>query len=89
MSVCECDRNGCKEIVCDKYIMDHKYRLCWDCFHELEEQMKQWPAMMTRGEVAQKIIDFVHSEKTCRGNASEVVNTAETFKELTRDTWKY
>lgn len=34
MSVLSCDRNGCKNIMCDLYSYDYGY-ICGDCYSEL------------------------------------------------------
>ena len=34
MSVLQCNRWGCRNIMCDRYSSEHGY-ICDDCFHEL------------------------------------------------------
>lgn len=34
MSVLRCDRNGCQNILCDRYSSKYGY-ICSECFHEL------------------------------------------------------
>ncbi len=36
MSVLRCDRNGCENIMCDRYSNTHGY-ICNECFKELVE----------------------------------------------------
>jgi len=34
MSVLQCDRNGCDNIMCDRLSYEYGY-ICWECFNEL------------------------------------------------------
>jgi hypothetical protein len=34
MSVLQCDRTGCENIMCDRLSDEYGY-LCWECFNEL------------------------------------------------------
>lgn len=35
MSVLACDRNGCDNVMCDRFSFQHNLYICDDCFEEL------------------------------------------------------
>jgi len=37
MSVLPCHRNGCENVMCDRYNEQHGY-ICYECFNEAEEK---------------------------------------------------
>ena len=81
MSVLECDRNRCTEIMCDKLILNGTRYICWDCWHELQKLKETWPKRMSAAEVEQRIRDFMASPK---GSYTEV-DTDEEFYRLTEE----
>lgn len=37
MSVKQCDREGCQNIMCDRMLLNNRYYICEECFQELKE----------------------------------------------------
>lgn len=54
MSVMQCDRNGCDNIMCNRISGDYGY-ICNDCFAEL--------CSITRSLSGTRIMEFMKSEK--------------------------
>ena len=63
MSVLECDRLGCEEIMCNHLILDGKKYICNSCFEELLEFKKTWTEEMKKGEIRNKIEYFMNETK--------------------------
>jgi len=42
MSVKRCNRNGCQNVMCDRYSEEYGY-ICIDCFNELKEHLIRTP----------------------------------------------
>ena len=59
MSVLECGRVGCDNIMCRRVILGNAAYICEDCYDELLEYKKTWPSTMTKNEVRQRIEDFM------------------------------
>jgi hypothetical protein len=58
MSVLACDRNGCKNVMCDIYWSWCNKYICSDCLEELRDYRKSWPDEMKRSAVQTFIVKF-------------------------------
>lgn len=63
MSVLACDRQDCRNVMCDRLILEGSRYICDDCFDELLEAKKSWPDKMTTVEVETAIRNFLESPK--------------------------
>lgn len=57
MSVLQCDRRGCENIMCDRHSNEYGY-ICDECFRELCGLIGRW-----------SIYEFMRSDKPVDGNA--------------------
>ena len=62
MGVMACDRNGCKEIMCDTLVLNVQYYLYSHCFNELKRSKKDWPREMSKADIYNKIFEFINSK---------------------------
>lgn len=77
MGVNECDRSGCKHIMCDRLILDDFY-ICVYCFDELMQFKKTLPKKMMAADIRDAIVGFMKTEP---GTYSEV-DTDEEFNRI-------
>jgi hypothetical protein len=64
MSVLECGRVGCENIMCRRLILGNAAYICDDCYEELVQYKATWPSTMTKDKVRQLIIGFMESESS-------------------------
>jgi len=75
MSVMACNREGCDNIMCDRYAHDIGY-ICNECYQELLVAKTHWPFSVPKDEVKQRIIEFMNTNKghTYNLQGSEIDN---------------
>jgi len=78
MSVMECDRNGCEQIMCDRLILEGSRHICEECYDELLMAKDNWPKKTLVSDVRDRIIQFMASEK----RSFILVNTEDEFERL-------
>ena len=61
MGVMECNRNGCRNIMCER-LFDNRRYICEECWRELLEHRKSWPASMQRSDVKGIIERFLETD---------------------------
>lgn len=61
MGVIACDRSGCKNIMCDRLILDGTQHICEECYDELLLYKKEWPKVMTKREIRDRIVGFMNT----------------------------
>ena len=70
MSVLQCDRYGCDNIMCDKTIMENEYYICDDCYKELMDISEKimYRENLTMQQIKKFIFDFmedINNEENC------------------------
>ena len=61
MSVLQCDRYGCENIMCDRLILNGVFYICNSCYSELLKYKYSWPAEMKKSDVERLIREFMDS----------------------------
>lgn len=71
MGVLACNRNDCRNIMCDRLILDGEAYICNDCFDELLAFRKTWPKEMPLSEVRARIEAFMQTEPGANVQAAD------------------
>ncbi len=61
MGVMACNRDYCPNIMCDNLLLG--VYICWECYAELEEAVKQWPADISEDDWKTRVEAFYRSGK--------------------------
>lgn len=87
MGVLRCDREGCRNIMCDRLLQFERGRMyiCHDCFEQLEGLSKSWPWTLMRHELEERIRDFMDTEYVPPEPALDKPNWLRDWYEITRD----
>lgn len=63
MSVMQCDRRGCRNVLCQRVILNHEFYICEDCWKELLQLKRSaFAPGMTRAELHAKLLAFMRTE---------------------------
>jgi hypothetical protein len=57
MSILNCDRQGCENVMCDRVVMKHT-RICDDCYRELLQWRRTWPMELSAVDIRFRVESF-------------------------------
>ena len=78
MGVIACDRSGCPNVMCDRYVGGQ--RICNRCYADLMRIKGEWPVRMTKHELAVRLSEFFSSDPI-----DDIVDVEEELKKITKD----
>lgn len=84
MSVLDCNRKGCENIMCDYSISGIGY-VCWECRREFDEWLeKQGKEPKTEGEIKTELLAFMATNKKEQFDSDKEMSVSDFFNNNNR-----